>query len=127
MFSKTLLTVAALAAPALAAPLATRASTDKICLDGTYKHPETGVCTPLNGCVFVKTNGLVSLVGNLLGWKVDASKALDLSLNTCVSVQDCKADLIKEVIQTTVAGWTKINVCSVKTCASGNILVSPTI
>lgn len=123
LFSKTLVTFALLAAPAFAAPLASNSVTDKVCLDGTYKHPETGVCTPLNGCIFVKTNGVVTLVGNLLGWKVDASKALDPDLNSCLTVESCKSDLIKEVIQTTVAGWTKINVCAVKTCTTGNILV----
>lgn len=128
MFSKTLLTLAVLAAPSFAAPLVTRGVTntnDKTCLEGTYKHPSTGVCTALNGCVFVKTDGLLlPLVGNLLGWKVDSRKALDLELNTCVTVETCKADLVKQVIQTTVAGWSKVNVCAVKTCATGQLLVS---
>jgi len=126
MFSKTLLTLAVLAAPSFAAPLVTRGVTntnDKTCLEGTYKHPSTGVCTALNGCVFVKTDGLLlPLVGNLLGWKVDSRKALDLELNTCVTVETCKADLVKQVIQTTVAGWSKVNVCAVKTCATGQLL-----
>ena len=126
MFSKSLLPLALFAAPSLAAPLLVprTASNDKVCLDGTYMHPSTGVCTPLNGCVFVKTGGLVSLMSNLLGWKVDAGKALDLTLNTCITVDSCKSDCTKEVIQTRVAGWSKINVCAVKTCVAGQILVS---
>ena len=58
------------------------------------------------------------------GKKVDAGKALDLTLNTCITVDSCKSDCTKEVIQTRVAGWSKINVCAVKTCVAGQILVS---
>ena len=132
MFSSTTsLAAAALSALTLfqqasAAPLVTRGSFNDGCALGSYRPTSSGSCAPLNSCVFLKTTGLAKVVATVTGLaKIDANAVIDLAANACVSLDTCTAVKTHEAAVTSVAGWSGVRVCQVKTCRSISVLVSP--
>ena len=131
MFSSTTsLAAAALSALTLfqqasAAPLIARGSTNDGCALGSYRPTSSGSCAPLNSCVFLKTTGLAKVVATVTGLvKIDANAVLDLAANACVSLDTCTAVKTREAAVSSVAGWSGVRVCQVKTCRGVSVLVS---
>lgn len=86
-----------------------------------------GACAPINACLFASVGGLLRTtldLGNLGLAKLDMGKVLDITTNTCLSVDSCLSVKSSTVVSQTVAGILGVQVCRRPTCPSLTVLVS---
>jgi hypothetical protein len=92
-------------------------------------HKVGGVCTPINACLFASVKTLLGAtldlsLGNLVNAKLDLGKVLDITTNTCISVDSCLSVKSSTVVSQTVAGIIGVQVCKRPTCSGLTVLVS---
>lgn len=95
------------------------------CKVGHYKVG--GSCAPINTCLFASLGGLLRTtldLGSLGVAKLDLVKVLDITSNTCISVDSCLAVKSSTVVSQTIAGIVGVQVCKRPTCPSLTVLVS---
>lgn len=88
-----------------------------------------GTCVDINACLFASVSSLLKVtldLGNLGLLKLDSGKVLDLTTNTCISVNQCLAVKSSTVVSQTVAGILGVKVCQRPTCSGLTVLVSST-
>lgn len=97
------------------------------CPLGTYSN--NGRCVALNTCLFTSTSATGALdaivnVGNIANLKLDLNKVLDITSNTCLSVDSCLLVKSNTIISHTLGGIIDVRLCQKKTCPHISILVS---
>lgn len=88
-----------------------------------------GACVDINTCLFASVSSLLKVsldIGSLGLLKLDTGKVLDLTTNTCISVNQCLAVKSSTVVTQTVAGILGVTVCQRPTCSGLTVLVSHT-
>lgn len=86
-----------------------------------------GACAPINTCLFASLGGLLKTtldLGSLGVAKLDLGKVLDVTTNTCISVNSCLAVKSSTVVSQIIAGIIGVQVCQRPTCPALTVLVS---